>query len=196
MAITNGYATLAEYKAYHPITSVSATDDGVIEDLIEAASRHFDAQASGRTFYARTETRYFSIPSGRTLRVDDDLLAITTLTNGDGTVISSSDYYLVPRNASPKFEIVLKESASVFWASDSNGNTEFVISIAGSWGYATTRPDNINIACLEIAKALYSRRTGETMNMVARVTAAGVVLMPQGTPDWVADVIASYRKRT
>lgn len=195
MAISNGYATLSEYKAYHTVDSTDATDDGVIEDIIEAASRHIDAQ-SGRTFYARTETRFFSIPNGRELRFDDDLLTITTLTNGDDTTIAATEYNLLPRNVSPKYGLKLKESASISWYPDSDSNYEYVISIAGTWGYAATRPDDINLACLEIARVLYGRRSGESVSNIARVTAAGVVLVPQGTPAWVVDVIGRYRRRT
>ena len=195
MAITNGYATLAEYKAYHTIDSTDPTDDRVIEDLIEAASRHFDVECGQRTFYGRTETRYFDVPPGRFLRLDDDLISVTTLTNGDGTVLTTADYYLHPRNAAPYWEIRLKETSTYTWQSDTSGNYEGAISVLGSWGYAASAPKNVYVATLEIAKALYSRRTGENMNMIARVTAAGVVMMPAGTPDWVADVIAGYRKK-
>jgi len=195
MSITNGYASLADFKAFHSIDSTDATDDGVIESAVEAASRHLDDQTL-RTFYARTETRYYSVPEGLELRVDDDLLSITTLTNGDGDAIASSEYYLLPRNDTPKYAIVLKQSATELWVPDANGNTEYVISVLGSWGYASTRPDNVHWATLEMAKAFYARRTGQNMSMVARVTSAGVVLVPQGTPEWVADVIAGYRRRT
>ena len=77
MAIINGYATLAEFKALLGITSTNATDDSIIEDCIEAASRYIDGKTR-RTFYARTETRYFSVPDGgeRQLDLDDDLLTI------------------------------------------------------------------------------------------------------------------------
>ena len=71
MAITNGYATLPEFKAWVDITSADAPDDGVIEDIIETASRHID-NTTGRTFYARTETRYYDVPDGRQIDLDDD----------------------------------------------------------------------------------------------------------------------------
>jgi hypothetical protein len=193
MAITNGYATLAEYKAYASIDSTDATDDGVIEDLIESASRYIDAQ-TGRTFYARTETRYFSVPGSRELRFDDDLLTITTLTNGNGTTIASTEYYFLPRNVSPKYALKLKEGSSTAWYPDSDSNYEYVISIAGTWGYTATRPDDISAACMEITKASYGRRKGQNMQGVARVTAAGVVITPQDIPASAMAIIKRYRK--
>ena len=194
MAITNGYSSLAEYKKYHDIGSTDTDDDAVIEDLIEAASRYIDAQ-SGRTFYARTETRYFSVPGSRELRFDDDLLTITTLTNGDATTIASTEYYFLPRNVTPKYALNLKESSSVAWYPDSDNNYEYVISVAGTWGFVATAPDDISVACLEIAKAAYGRRTG-TSEGVARVTAAGVVITPRDVSSFSMAIIARYRRMT
>lgn len=193
MAISNGYSTLAEYKAYHDIDSTDSGDDAVIEDLIEAASRHIDAQ-TGRTFYARTETRYFSVPGGRELRFDDDLLTITTLTNGDAATVASTEYYFMPRNVTPKYGMRLKESATTVWAPDSSSNYEYVISILGTWGYSATRPDDVNVACLEIAKAAYGRRTGENMSSTATLTSGGVVITPRDISSFAASIIRRYRK--
>jgi len=193
MAISNGYATLAEYKLYHSIDSADTNDDAVIEDLIEAASRFIDAQ-TGRTFYARTETRYFSVPNGRTLRFDDDLLTITTLTNGDGNTIASTEYYFLPRNVAPKYALRLKEASTTQWYPDSDSNYEYVISLAGTWGYAATRPDDINVACLEIARSAYGRRSGENMDGIAQVTAAGVVITPRDITGFAQTILRRYRK--
>lgn len=195
MTISNGYCTLAEFKAYDvPSAATDSADDAVIEDIIEAASRYID-QETRRTFYARSETRYFSVPPGRELCLDDDLLSITTLTNGDTTVISSSYYYLWPRNSAPYSRIVLKQSSSILWALDSDGNSEYVISVAGNWGYSSTAPDNIKEACLLIAAGLYKRRYGENLSSVATITAAGVVVTPQDVPGVAAQTIQAYRRR-
>lgn len=140
MAVINSYVTLAEYKAWATARgqtmATDATDDGVIEDILEAASRYIDKQAV-RTFYPRVETRYYNVPcpSDRLLMLDDDLLAVTTLTNGDTTVLTTTDYYLAPLNAYPKFGVVLKESSDYVWETDSNSNSEGVISLLGFWGF-------------------------------------------------------------
>lgn len=49
MAITNGYATLAEIKAYLSISDT--TDDTLLEKLVESSSRSIDKIAN-RRFYA------------------------------------------------------------------------------------------------------------------------------------------------
>ncbi len=59
--------------------------------------------------------------------MDDDLLTITTLTNGDTTVITSTYYDLLPKNDSPKYAIQLKESSPYYWEVDANGDDDFVI---------------------------------------------------------------------
>ena len=162
MAITNGYCTLAQFKPYANISSTNATDDGAIELIIEDASRFIDNE-TGRTFYARTETKYYSVPeeASRELRVDDDLLTITTLTNGDGDTIASDYYNLIPKNSDPKYAILLKESGDYWWTFDSDGNAEYVITIAGTWGFAAAAPHNVRSACMQIALSMYQGRFDE-----------------------------------
>ena len=195
MAITNGYCTLAEFKAMKDIASTDATDDGFIEDAIEAASRYIDGQ-TGRTFYARTETRYFSIPEdgGRQLDVDDDLLTITTLTNGDGDTIAATEYNFIPKNVSPKHAVKLKEASTEYWETDSESNTEYVISIAGTWGYTATTPDDIKEACLDIARSCYKRRFGGNESSDSIITTGGVVITPRDVSGVAARIIQRYRK--
>jgi hypothetical protein len=138
--VTNNYVTVDEFKQYITASGVpiatDTTDDAVIDLILDSASRLIDAECN-RTFYPRIETHYFSVPdpNDNELMLDDDLLAITTLTNGDATAVSSSDYNLLPRNLYPKYSVSLLGSSSVYWEWDSEGNDEFVISILGMWGY-------------------------------------------------------------
>ena len=196
MTISNGYVSLAEFKAYENITSTDATDDTVIEDIIEAASRYIDAQ-SGRTFYARSETRYYSVPheEARRLEVDDDLLSIATLTNGDAVVIPATEYYLWPRNVNPKTAIIIRQLSTYTWATNSTGETEYVISVVGSWGYSTAAPDDVKNACMQISLALYKRRHGENMQVATTITAGGVFITPRDIPSAALAVIERYRRR-
>lgn len=193
MTLTNGYCTLAEFKSWQNITSTNATDDTTIEGIIEMASRFIDAETK-RTFYARSETKYFDVPEGRELPLNDDLLTITTLTNGDGTVLTSTYYNLVPKNRSPYYAIRLKELSSYAWSVDSSGNTEYVITVVGTWGYASTAPADIKNACLMIAQSVYNRRGGENVTGVARITGAGVVITPEDIPSGAWQIIRAYRR--
>lgn len=198
MSITNGYCTLAEFKAYAiPDGATDAADDAVIEDIIEAASRWIDGK-TGRTFYSRAaETRYFDTPDTRELWLDDDLISITTLTNGDGTVIASTDYVLLPNNYSPKYAIKLRDASSESWELSSTDNSpEKAITVLGSWGYAATAPDDIKTACIMLSDSMYRRRMGENVSGVASVTAAGVVISPADIPSGVMALIRPYIRVT
>ena len=194
MAITNGYITLANFKAVKTISSTDATDDGVIERMIEQASRYIDIQ-TGRTFYARTETHYFDVPGGRELRMDDDLLTITTLTNGDDNTIADTEYNLVPKNTTPYYAIRLKQMSSKYWDSDSDGNTEDVISVAGTWGYSDGAPMDVQQACEDIVLRMYGRRYGKGNDGQVKVTAAGVVVTPNDVSSQTQRVINYYKRR-
>lgn len=190
MTITNGYCTLAEFKAEKRVTSTDATDDGVIEGLIEDASRLIDA-ITGRHFYAMTTmTRVYDVPPDGVVWLDEDLLVLTTLTNGDGTAISSANYVLRPDNRLPKFLIQLRDVSGLgFYPSSTTGSYQQAISILGTWGYcdrassdadSVTAVRNTRQACIEIAVHNYQQRFGQVTEGNVQVTAAGLVITPHG----------------
>lgn len=192
--VTNGYITLQEFKDFAKIGSPDPVEDTDLASLIMAASRIID-DLTGRTFYARTETHYYNTPDTNVLFIeDDDLLTITTLTNGDATVITSGYYKLYPLNASPKYMIVLKPSTGLTWSEDSSGDIEGAITIAGTWGFSATAPEDIKQACKEIVMAAYKRRFGETYDATTTVTSAGVLEVPQEIPGSARQVIQKYRR--
>jgi len=196
MTITNGYVTLDEYKKNYQrigVDDVDPKDDDFIEQAIEAASRWIDRETATQ-FYASTETRYFDVPDTAILDLDKHCISITTLTNGDGTTIASSSYVKLPANVTPFLAVQLKSSKNVSWETDADGETLQVISVYGSWGYSATAPADLHLACLEIARALYGRRFGQNMTMKTVITPAGVVQIPEGVPDWAAQVIGNYRR--
>lgn len=101
MAITNGYATLAEVKAALRISDT--IDDSLLETAIESASRLVDGYA-GRNFYSSgSAVRYFA-PDTAVVTEIDDLISLTTLetsSNLDTTydiTWTSADYQLEPLN--------------------------------------------------------------------------------------------------
>jgi hypothetical protein len=134
----NLYASLQDYKTYAvargQIANADANDDTVIVDLLEVASRYLDDK-TGRQFYPSVETRLYDVPADSDLLLDGDLLALTTLTNGDAATVSAADYVLRPNNSTPYYKIRLKGDSSVDWEADSDNDTEQVISVLGVWGY-------------------------------------------------------------
>jgi len=143
MALRNSYATRASFLRWVTPQNIDADiiDDQVIDSILEATSRYIDGQTH-RKFYPRVETRYFDVPGTRELEIDGDLLAVTTLTNGNDATIASTEYNLFPRNATPYLGLKLIASSSYSWASDSSGNTEWVIDVLGEWGYHDDYADN------------------------------------------------------
>ena len=173
------YCTLAELKTY--IGTDESGDDDLLNDLITRASSRIDRYCN-RTFVARTETREFDAVAdvdGPTLFVDDDLLAITTLTNGDGTVLTASDYVLKPSNETPKYGVKLLASSSESWTYQTD--PEEAISILGSWGYANTQPEDIRQACIRLSAWYYAQRDApfETQGFPE----LGAVTVPTAMPD-------------
>lgn len=140
------YITLAALKPTIGI-KVSSTDDTLLETFLQWATSQIE-NYKGRHYDPRIETRYFDVPSagGSTfgvfeprlqplasqapLRLDEDLLEMTTLLNGDSTPIT--EYVLEPANCWPKTRIRLISGA--IWNTPSSGRTEQVIAVTGTWG--------------------------------------------------------------
>ena len=101
MAITNGYATLAEVKNSLRITD--NLDDTLIEVAIESASRMIDGYTA-RTFYnAGTATRNFAATDALNLIIDDAIsISVVSSTDevGDIYVVwGANDFQLEPLNS-------------------------------------------------------------------------------------------------
>src|SRR5690606_9017844 len=77
-------------------------------------------------------------PDGKGLLTDNDLLAVTTAINGNGSTVDSANYVLAPNNIYPRRMVKIKNGGSLRslrWVSASDGQTDQVISVAGLWGY-------------------------------------------------------------
>ena len=198
MTIVNGYATLAEFKAYAKITSTDTGDDSVIEDIIEGISRQIDTYC-GRVFFVTTATaRYFRADEGGLLFIDDVAsttgFAIATDDDGDGVyenTWAATDYNLLPyqSNNSEPFTMVETSAQSDYaFSTNKKGNK-----ITALWGYAAI-PDNVKQAALIAAEAEYHSRFGENMSGVATITGAGVVITPKGIPQSALQKLEAYRR--
>jgi hypothetical protein len=134
----NLYANLQDYKNYAVARNQSAStdqiDDSVIVDLLEKASRDLD-DMTGRQFYPSIETETYDVPDGDELTFDRDVLQIISLSNGDGTSISASNYIFKPANFTPHYALRLREGSSVEWEADTDNNTEQVIDMVAWCGY-------------------------------------------------------------
>ncbi len=86
MAISNGYATLAQIKSALRIASGDATDDALLEMAVESASRLIDAYCGRNFINAGTVTRYYNTENPYVVQIDDarSISQVQTSTGLDG----------------------------------------------------------------------------------------------------------------
>ena len=125
------YVSYADVKTQRGLTTTD--DDALLRAYCRAASAAWD-KGTRRHFWPLMETRYYDYPGPWALRLDDDLLAVTTLTNGDGeTLTENTHYYLYPLSEYPKRRIDIKRDAgNVFQYSST---LQRAIAVAGIWGF-------------------------------------------------------------
>lgn len=156
--------------------------DEAIAEIDRVTGRKFETQAN-QTRYYREEAIDPVDPS--ILKLDTDFLAVTALTNGDGTSISSGDYWLLPDNSSPKWAIKLKSTKS--WAFDTDGR----VIVAGSTGFSATAPADIKRCAKRLAYFYWQKRaaTGET-----QVVGEDQVNVASEYPQDIKSVLARYKR--
>jgi hypothetical protein len=192
------YAELEEVKAYAVFKTVDEANDPLLESLITQVSRLIDT-LTGRTFAPSGDSTYY-LPycnvEGRDIflgELDHPLLSVTTLTNGDGTVIASSEYLLLPRGAQRFQTIRLKEASSVDWEDADAGDG--YISIAGKWGWSLTVPEDVKMATIEATAFVFKNRRTIENSEKAQVSGDGLVLLPSMLPKRSLAVIEHYKKK-
>lgn len=184
------YATLEAIKL--ALNEVGTTDDAFLTALITRASRAIDAHC-GRFFVGEAQTRYFDAITdidGQILLLDEDLLSVAELTNGDGDVIASSDYILLPPNHSPHYAIRLKASSSESWTYVDD--PENAIAVNGAWGFSNGTPDDVEQACIRLVVFMYKQRKNPFLEV--GLPDGGLVNISPSMPNDIRDLLASYRK--
>lgn len=203
MAITNGYCTLSEFKAFMQAPGQDvisdAGDDAVIEQIIESVSRFFDGECV-RHFYKNSvdETRYYTATDQSYVRVDD-LVSVTALYTdyGDRTypnTWAATDFDLWPYNAStegrPYVQIIVSPGGGYWFpAGVAKG-----VKVTGVFGYPSI-PAQIKEATLITGLSAYKRRFGENLSSVSTVTAGGVIITPQDVPAVAWALVNQFRRR-
>jgi len=130
------YATLYQIRQYLELATDETGNDTLLARFAYLSSRFLESKKiTGRKFYPSVETRRFDVPANDWLNVGRDLLSITTLTNGDSTVIDFSNFFVEPYNTYPKTAIVLNRGTGIWWRVTADGEWRKVIQVAGLWGY-------------------------------------------------------------
>lgn len=148
-----------------------------------------------RQFVATTETRLYDVPADRReLLLDKEILTCTQLVNGDGSVISPTNYVLYPLNGLYKHTIKLKWTLNgpnlfVFTTSP-----EGAISVTGTWGYSATAPNAIKYANVRLAAWMYRLKDSGMDAQAPQVSPSGMVILPASTPKDVVDILTRHKR--
>jgi hypothetical protein len=189
------YCTVDDVKTYLGISEYD--DDVLLASCIERAQAVIDRHTS-RTFEATVDaTKYLDAledVDGRTLyvRAVGDLCAITSVTNGDGSVLASTDYVTQPRSLTPYYAIRLLASSGHTWTYVTD--PENAIKVVGKWAYSASAPADIEQACLRLAVVFYRQK--DTTAEIDRPLLAGdgTIVMPQTMPSDVRSLLKPYRR--
>ena len=203
MAIVNGYATLTQIKAYMSISD--NTDNDLLEDLVESASRSIDRIAN-RRFYldSSASARLYRAYSNIFVFVDDigttSSLVVAMDEDGNGTysktLTLNTDYILDPLTSPslnrPYTQLTMvsnTESWPIFPGITSNGLRPGV-QVTARWGWPSV-PDDINMACLILTADLYKRK--DAPGGILGLGDLGVVRMSPIGRD-VTAMVRAYKK--
>lgn len=160
MAITNGYATLAQIKAALKITD--NIDDSLLEMAVESASRAIDGYTARNFYNAGTAVRYFAPTDSFNVTIDD-LVSLTTLQTMDDdeqvydVTWTSDDYQLEPLNGI--VDGVPQPYTSIRAIGDYTYLTlggEATVKVTGVWGWSST-PIAVTQACVIQASRIFKR---------------------------------------
>jgi len=205
--ITNGYATLTEYKAWIAVRGLSGgvgtdtSDDDVLSELIEVVSRFFD-QETGCIFYKESAdaTRYYTPISTISAKIDDMASVTSVSVDYEGlrsytALTVNVDYELLPYNASltgkPYNELaIIPTLSSKYFPLVTKG-----LRVVGKAGYPSV-PKDIHGAVMATVQSFNANRAGQTNAGKITVTSGGIVIRPEDVPTWALEVIKHYRNRT
>ncbi len=122
-------ATLYQLRAHLGLAPTDTADDPRLIDALESATAHIERHAA-RRFIPRRAALPHHYTSGLDLLLNDDLLELTALTNGDGSSINLADVIALP--AQPPYSLLRLTGSSAFNWSLSPLNA---LTVTGLWGW-------------------------------------------------------------
>lgn len=194
------YTTAADMKTFMEISSND--DNALITTMISQAQKIIDAYCK-RTFeYGNATVHKFTplpvnyggdiLMDGLTLMFDTDCCSVSSVVNGDGTAIASSEYVLLPANLTPSYGLQLKRLSNVRWTySDS---PEQSIQVTGKWSFSETAPADIVYATQKLVKYIYTSRANSQDADRDVVSTDGVVIAQSRIPKDVLSIINPYKR--
>ena len=200
MAISNGYATLAQVKAAARITD--NVDDELLETAVESSSRMIDGYCERRFYTNGTETRYFAASNAYTVDIDDvagTALTVETSSGLDGIydeTWTTTDYQLEPlnrTNAGLDFPVTrLRAIGDYLFPVDPVAH-ETGVKVTAVFGFATAVPAAVKQACILASLRQYQRYSSALG--VAGFGDMGAVRVARIDPD-IQSMLMPFRKVT
>lgn len=130
------YGTLWQARQEIKVEATDDSGDEYIKELLYWTSARIDAR-TGRWFWPLSASRSYDAIGAHIgayhLDIDADLLALTSITNGDGAAIGAGDVLLYPPNVTPAWRLKLKTSAATAFTYTTDW--EQAVSVSGVWGY-------------------------------------------------------------
>lgn len=206
MAISNGYATLAQVKAALRITD--AVDDPLIELAIESASRLIDSYCS-RVFYdLGVQARFYAATDPYFCPIDDcqsiTEVATALTSNGNYDTVwanptanqNNGDYQVEPLNAAYPTDGISAPITGVraLWRylfPTIGGNA--LVRVTGRYGWATV-PTAVTQACIIQASRIFKRN--DSPLGVAGFGDLGVMRVSNQLDPDVRQLVDPYRRVT
>jgi len=201
MAITSGYASLAQFQAYANMSTLTADETTPIEKAIEAASRTIDRIAD-RRFYmdANATARLYRTLDFYTLPVDDIAttsgLVVALDADGNGnytdTLTLNTDYVLDPVTAPQKgrpYTAITMVGAQTFPLPISR-RPQVQVTAKFGW-YLGVPPDDVVEACL-ILSADYVKRASSVGGVLGLSELGAIRMSPLGRD--ISAIVRAYRR--
>jgi len=194
------YTTLAAVRAEAKVTGTS--DDALLTGYITLAQRIIEAYpplGTGRVFEVSADTtRYLDAPPDSldtrldgpnyVLLLPDDLCSITSVVNGDGTTLTTSDYLTEPRSHTPYYALRLKSGTGTIWTFEDS--PEGAIAITGKWGFSMSAPADITRAATRLCVWMYRSRDNAGFDADIK-TEEGLILGAKMPRD-IRDILNTY----
>lgn len=188
------YTTTAKIKEYLGIPSAVTTDDTLLGDLLLRASQIINDE-TGQSFEAVTATKlyYRNSISFNTLpyylELDEYCQTVTELVNGNGQIIPSNGYILLPKNKKAFTKIYLKSDYS--WEYDDL--YESFVSVTGTWGLYATCPKDVEHYTIRLVTYLYKQKDNH-QDLDRTLIAGNTTILPQSMPNDILGFFKRYRK--
>ena len=170
----------------------STAYDGLLGQLASAASDWIDAHCllpSGGFAVAAESTRYYSreeVENGIMLCLDQPVVAVSAVVNGDGVALPGGAYRLYPRNSDQKWHIGLLSGYAWQFATDGE------IAVTGRFGWSLVAPKPVHEAAIMFSGWLFKRYQAALQDATVNLD-LGQLIYSDAIPKQVTALLAPFK---